>query len=228
MLLNTIYMCKYYFMKWVNSLYARDRITYRTRRRVKTYLAYMFELLILSWQVYGNFIYYEWRGATDDNDTLFQKCMDEKNNGFEFSMFMLLILGYSTLLLYILVLSFVIYMYCRRHRVRANRESTTSRILRSISRVTFKEEVFGAISDQNECVICLNSYQENENITKLRCNENHYFHSGCIENWIRQGGNKCPICRTHILAEDQRRISEASFEFIEAGSDASIVDLGAI
>jgi hypothetical protein len=49
MALNTAYMCKYYFMNWVNSLYARERITYRTRRRIKTYLAYGFEVLILGW-----------------------------------------------------------------------------------------------------------------------------------------------------------------------------------
>jgi hypothetical protein len=143
-------------------------------------------------------------------------------------MFMLLVLGYSTLLLYIMVASFLIYMHCRRQRVIANRESATGRILRSITRVTFKEEIFGPIAEQNECVICLSSYQENDDITRLRCNENHYFHSACIEDWIRRGGNKCPICRQHILEEDQRRISEASFDFGDAGSNASVVDLGAI
>ena len=63
--------------------------------------------------------------------------------------------------------------------------SQSSDIIRQISRVRFSEELFGAISDENECIICMAPFTEQDMITKLNCDGNHFYHTNCIENWIR-------------------------------------------
>ena len=56
--------------------------------------------------------------------------------------------------------------------------------MQSLSRVKFSEELFGAISDENECIICMTPFTSDDMITKLDCSGNHYYHTSCIENWI--------------------------------------------
>ena len=46
-----------------------------------------------------------------------------------------------------------------------------------------------------DCIICTDSYIENELVCVLSCN--HFFHEKCIEEWIKYK-NECPICRTNI------------------------------
>lgn len=47
----------------------------------------------------------------------------------------------------------------------------------------------------NECSICCDIYDDNDNVSILSCN--HLFHTKCIENWGYKKNN-CPICRTSI------------------------------
>ena len=42
------------------------------------------------------------------------------------------------------------------------------------------------------CIICLDDYNDNNNIGTLYCN--HYFHQECIDQWF-QKVKVCPICR---------------------------------
>ena len=50
-------------------------------------------------------------------------------------------------------------------------------------------------SDQ-ECSICLEEFKINEELIKIDCN--HYFHSQCINDWIKFNGS-CPLCRLNLL-----------------------------
>jgi len=59
--------------------------------------------------------------------------------------------------------------------------------MRSLSRIRYSEELFGAISDENECIICLSPFTSEDLITKLDCQAGHYYHTSCIESWLRQG-----------------------------------------
>jgi hypothetical protein len=59
-----------------------------------------------------------------------------------------------------------------------------------ITRIQVDESV-----DQPSCVICMNEYNRNETILKLRCN--HVFHEDCIKNWLKIKTD-CPICRRVI------------------------------
>jgi hypothetical protein len=47
-----------------------------------------------------------------------------------------------------------------------------------------------------ECLICLDNFEENETLIKIKCN--HIFHCNCIKNWLCEESNKCPVCRIEI------------------------------
>ncbi|KAK8644334.1 hypothetical protein V6N13_123644 [Hibiscus sabdariffa] len=49
-----------------------------------------------------------------------------------------------------------------------------------------------------DCSICLEGYEVDEEVREMPCN--HFFHSGCIEKWLRIHGS-CPICRFLMPAE---------------------------
>lgn len=112
-------------------------------------------------------------------------CNERKNSGFYFTMFMILILGYIYFVIYALFFVLIATLYLRRYLSQRNRVSNSSKILRSISRIKFSEELFGAISDENECIICMTAFQQTDTITKLNCSGNHFYHTACIENWIK-------------------------------------------
>ena len=100
-------------------------------------------------------------------------------------MMVLLILGYVFFVIYAVVISLIAALYCRRftnHRARLNK---SNEILKSISRIKFSEELFGALADENECIICMSPYDANDLITKLDCTGKHFYHTECIENWIK-------------------------------------------
>ena len=52
------------------------------------------------------------------------------------------------------------------------------------------------INEINECLICIENFEENNEITKIKCN--HIFHKECIKKWLCNESNKCPICRIEI------------------------------
>ena len=87
-----------------NRWHMNDTITLRTRNRLRQSIAIGFELMHIIWQIYGNFIYWEWRGKNDFTDDMFEKCMSYKNPGLQISMFVLLLIGYFFLLIYILAI----------------------------------------------------------------------------------------------------------------------------
>lgn len=100
-------------------------------------------------------------------------------------MFLMLILGYIYAIFYIIFICLFIYIKWRRMNNDRSRRSETSRIMQNISRVRFSEELFGAISEENECIICMTPFTSDDTITKLDCPGKHFYHTACIENWIQ-------------------------------------------
>lgn len=49
------------------------------------------------------------------------------------------------------------------------------------------------INYTNNCSICLESCNINEDLLVLKCN--HYFHYTCIHPWLTKESTKCPTCR---------------------------------
>ena len=57
------------------------------------------------------------------------------------------------------------------------------------------EEMLNNIESPDlSCSVCLNEKIENENLCNTNCN--HNFCKECIGDWLNQGKNTCPICRT--------------------------------
>ena len=50
--------------------------------------------------------------------------------------------------------------------------------------------------NKNNCNICLDIFQEKEELIKLKCT--HLYHINCIAEWLKKHSNKCPICRDEI------------------------------
>ena len=70
-------------------------------------------------------------------------------------------------------------------------------ILSSLTRTQYDPNTF---QHESNCVICLVDYEPNDMVTQLRCDDRHYFHTKCVEDWIKQGNNRCPYCRAPIMA----------------------------
>lgn len=74
-------------------------------------------------------------------------------------------------------------------------ENRIPEVLQSISRAVYDPQAF---SHDNNCVICLEDYKATEMVTQLPCDPRHYFHTHCLEDWIKSGKNQCPMCRKII------------------------------
>jgi len=100
-------------------------------------------------------------------------------------MFIILLTSSVYFFIGLVFVCFVGALHLKRFMRNRSRISDSSRIIRSISRVKFSEELFGAISDENECIICMMQFNEEDMITKLNCDGKHFYHTSCIENWIK-------------------------------------------
>ena len=68
-------------------------------------------------------------------------------------------------------------------------------ILECCHRMQFQIDLLEALSDRNDCGICLQKFDHRDRISLLKCNPEHYFHSRCLEDWTwRRESNKCPEC----------------------------------
>jgi hypothetical protein len=49
---------------------------------------------------------------------------------------------------------------------------------------TFRLDINAIKDGENECPICYEEFQADQNIIRLPCNEKHFFHSDCIGEWV--------------------------------------------
>ena len=80
-------------------------------------------------------------------------------------------------------------------------------VLASLSRTQYDPTLF---QHESNCVICLVEYEAEDIVTRLRCDRRHYFHTKCLEDWVKSGNNRCPYCRKPILTFGEERDSAAS------------------
>jgi hypothetical protein len=89
--------------------------------------------------------------------------------------------------------------YRREYMRELNQESPNRNIIRQyISSVDEAE-----IVNSEKCVICLDDYDYDNNVGKLRCN--HCYHQKCIERWLMEK-TVCPLCKYNVLSSDNREL----------------------
>lgn len=60
-----------------------------------------------------------------------------------------------------------------------------------------KEIKYSELNENStKCNICLESFTESSKMLILKCG--HVFDYSCIENWLKNHSNKCPVCREEI------------------------------
>ena len=52
------------------------------------------------------------------------------------------------------------------------------------------------IHNDRECTICLEEYEENNELYQLQCG--HYYHKECIDDWLLKH-QTCPLCRLNLV-----------------------------
>lgn len=74
-------------------------------------------------------------------------------------------------------------------------------------------------AESKSCIICLEPYEEGEQIRVLPCDasERHHFHRACVDRWLLQSGS-CPVCRTTV-AQMLRASAPASPRVASGRSD---------
>lgn len=192
--INVMYLSKHYLQEKIHQLYLQGSVEYNVRRYLKVAAIIFIESIHFSWQLYGNFIYFEDRDLKESTKS-FEDCMDERNPGFQIAMLLILMIGYSFMLVYAFLIFACVTIYLNKRKARQGQLSESNRILKSLQKIKFTRAMLAGLDDDNECIICLTPYQEKDTIIRLGCNEKHYFHTQCIESWIKQGKNQCPICR---------------------------------
>ena len=55
------------------------------------------------------------------------------------------------------------------------------------------------VQDKNmtQCAICLGDYLDTDEIAELKCDKRHYFHAGCLEDWLKRK-LECPLCKSEV------------------------------
>lgn len=48
-----------------------------------------------------------------------------------------------------------------------------------------------------QCAICMDDYKDEDEIAELACDKRHYFHSKCLEDWLKRK-LECPLCKTAV------------------------------
>jgi len=59
------------------------------------------------------------------------------------------------------------------------------------------------------CPICLDDFEEGLNIKVLPCK--HGFHSQCIDPWLNDRSDLCPICKASIISRSSMRCCECCY-----------------
>ena len=97
----------------------------------------------------------------------------------------------SSLVCYILIVD--------RNQHLPQRNRNVKKVIEQLHRnkVTFNSLVQPEEKRITDCVICMGSFEETDQISQLDCSEQHIFHTKCIEEWMKKK-TECPTCRAPV------------------------------
>ncbi|KAL4488028.1 hypothetical protein ABPG72_009366 [Tetrahymena utriculariae] len=100
------------------------------------------------------------------------------------------------------ILNFVIFMICLPIIIlssvfQANKNSDQQTLLKNFVRIIVDEENMQTVFSKKECSICFVRYKIGDQVFRLPCSKNHYFHSDCIQRWFKLN-NICPECKKNV------------------------------
>lgn len=50
---------------------------------------------------------------------------------------------------------------------------------------------------ESTCSICMGDYEENDKVYEFACPGGHYYHIGCLNDWLKNR-NTCPLCKAPV------------------------------
>jgi len=117
---------------------------------------------------------------------------------FSVMMFHTVVAAFSVLFCAVLFIWSVLRAVCLRSRNAViylaphNRGATASEIAQL---TTVKKYVSGLMDEESAmCAICLDPYENGQEIRMLPCSELHHFHKHCVDQWL-QSNRVCPLCK---------------------------------
>ncbi|XP_025805513.1 uncharacterized protein LOC112884349 [Panicum hallii] len=72
----------------------------------------------------------------------------------------------------------------------------------SLGKQTFRAAGAGGddgSADRQSCGICLEDFEDGDEISVMPCSGGHGFHTNCIAKWLGRYSNMCPLCRHALL-----------------------------
>jgi hypothetical protein len=111
-----------------------------------------------------------------------------------------IIFGYFKMAMIAFVVAMVLCLICGRSRNRSH-SSLVNKMpyMNAVNGLMRKKYTDINEKNMNECAICMEEYKDDDEIAELKCSEKHYFHSKCLEEWLK---NKleCPLCKKSVEA----------------------------
>ena len=53
------------------------------------------------------------------------------------------------------------------------------------------------VDEEFQCAICCEAFDDEDEVTELKCDKRHIFHTKCLKPWLEKELS-CPICRAKI------------------------------
>ncbi|CAD8189676.1 unnamed protein product [Paramecium octaurelia] len=92
-------------------------------------------------------------------------------------------------------ISYEIYMWFKK---RKEKKIEKKKILDTFEEILLDQKQHQL--ENNDCAICMQSFQAKDQVIILSCSDKHVFHTDCIVDWLKLNTN-CPLCRKQVIEQ---------------------------
>ena len=97
-----------------------------------------------------------------------------------------------------------VYMFYQNRQDENSRINQTRDMIGKLFKTKYDSNLF---QTQEDCLICLVTFDEESMVTPLPCDIRHYFHTTCIEQWLMVNAS-CPLCKSRVTLEEINRVAQ--------------------